>query len=57
MRFRVCSLSSSIYNCWMDNLRSSGALRWKVEDRQLGRPGSGLWQAGTSMVVALACVS
>jgi hypothetical protein len=56
MRFRVCSLSSSICNCWMDNLRSGGTPRWKVEDHQFGRSGSGLWQAGTSKVVAPACV-
>jgi hypothetical protein len=27
MRFRVCSLSSSISNCCMDNLRSDGVIR------------------------------
>jgi hypothetical protein len=43
MRFRICSLSSSIYNCWMDNLRPGGALRWKPEDHQLGRPESVMW--------------
>jgi hypothetical protein len=56
MRFRVCSLSSSICNCWMDNLRPGGALRCKVEDHRLGRSGSGLWQAGTSKVVAPTCL-
>jgi hypothetical protein len=39
MRCRVCSLFTSIGNCWMDNLRPGGALRWKVEDHQLGRSG------------------
>jgi hypothetical protein len=57
VRFRVCSLSRSIGNCWIDNLRSSGALKWKVEDRRLGRSGSVMWQAGTSKVAAPACVS
>jgi hypothetical protein len=56
MRFRVCSLSRSIGNYWMDNLRSGGALRWKVEDPQLGRSGSVMWQAGTSKIVSPACV-
>jgi hypothetical protein len=40
----------------MDNLRPHGALRWKVEYRQLGRLGSVMWQAGTSKVIALTCV-
>jgi hypothetical protein len=40
----------------MDNLRLGVALRWKVEDGQLGRSGSVKWQAGTSKVVAPACV-
>jgi hypothetical protein len=31
VRFRVYSLSRSFGNDWMDNLRSDGALRWKVE--------------------------
>jgi hypothetical protein len=35
-----------------DNLRPSGALRWKVEDHWLERMGSVLWQAGTSKGVA-----
>jgi hypothetical protein len=56
MRFRVCSLSRSIGNYWMDNLRSGGALRWKVEDPQLGRSGSVMWQAGTSKIVSPAYV-
>jgi hypothetical protein len=30
-RFRVYSLFSSVGNDWMDILKSSGALRWKVE--------------------------
>jgi hypothetical protein len=30
-RFRVCSLSRSFSNDWMDNLRLGDALRWKVE--------------------------
>jgi hypothetical protein len=51
-RFRVCSLFRSIGNCWMDNLRPSGALRWKVGDRRLGMSGSVIWQASTSKIVA-----
>jgi hypothetical protein len=27
VRFRVCSLSSSFGNCWMDNLRPGGTIR------------------------------
>jgi hypothetical protein len=52
----VCSLSRSFGNDWMDNLRPGGALRWKVEDRQLGRSGSVLWQVSTSKVVAHVCI-
>jgi hypothetical protein len=37
MRFRVCSLFGSVDNGWLINLRLGGALRWKAEDRQLGR--------------------
>jgi hypothetical protein len=40
----------------LDNLRSGGALRWKVKDRWLGRLESEMWKAGTSKVVAPACV-
>jgi hypothetical protein len=36
--------------------RPGGALRWKAEDRRLGRAGRVVWKAGTSKVVALACV-
>jgi hypothetical protein len=36
----------------MFNLRSGGTLRWKVEDHQLGRSVSVMWQAGTSKVIA-----
>jgi hypothetical protein len=56
MRFRVCSLSRSIGNCRMVNLRPGGILRCKVEDRQLGRPGSVMWQASTSKFVTPTCV-
>jgi hypothetical protein len=31
VRVRACSLSTSSYNCWMDNLRPGGAIRWKVK--------------------------
>jgi hypothetical protein len=34
------------------NLRLGRALRWKVEDRRLGRSGSVMWQASTSKTVA-----
>jgi hypothetical protein len=57
MRFRVCSLSRLIGNCWMVNLRPGGALRWKVEDHWLRRSGSVMWKVGTSKVVVLDCVS
>jgi hypothetical protein len=40
----------------LDILRLGGALRWKVEDRQLGRSERVMWQAGTFKVVAPACV-
>jgi hypothetical protein len=40
MRFRICSLFSSIYNYWMDNLRPGGALRFKVET--IGWKGRGM---------------
>jgi hypothetical protein len=56
VRFRVCSLSRSFGNCWMVNLRLDRALMWKVENHQLGRSVSVIWQAGSSKVVALACV-
>jgi hypothetical protein len=56
MRFRVCFLSSSIYNYSMDNLRPGRALRWKVKDHRLGKSGSVIWQAGTSKAIAPACV-
>jgi hypothetical protein len=56
VRFRVCSLSSSICNCWMDNLRLDGAFRWKAEDHRLKRAGSVMGQAGTFKVVAPACI-
>jgi hypothetical protein len=31
VRVRACSLSTSSYNCWMDNLRPDGAIMWKVK--------------------------
>jgi hypothetical protein len=40
----------------MDNLRPDEALRWKADDRRLGRSGSVMSQAGTSKVVAHVCV-
>jgi hypothetical protein len=40
----------------LDNLRLDGALRWKVEDRRLGRLGSVMWKADTSKVVAPAYI-
>jgi hypothetical protein len=55
-RFRACSPFNSDGNDLIDNLRSGGALSWKLEDRSLGRSGSVMWQAGTSKVVAPACV-
>jgi hypothetical protein len=41
----------------LDNLRPDGALRWKVEYHRLERLGSVMWKAGTSKVVAPACVT
>jgi hypothetical protein len=38
MRFRVCSLSSSFDNCWMDNLRSGGAIRG-ISEHSEGKDG------------------
>jgi hypothetical protein len=34
MKFRVCSFSSSICNCWMDNLRPVCPLgeKWRIID-------------------------
>jgi hypothetical protein len=37
-------------------MRPGGALRWKVEDRQLGRLESVMWKVNTSKVVAPAYV-
>jgi hypothetical protein len=56
-RFRVCSLLFLVGNCWMVNLRSGGAIRWKTEDRRLGRVGRVLWKADTSNVIDPAYVS
>jgi hypothetical protein len=39
MRFRACSLSSSIGKCCMDNLRKGGAIRGT--SGTLGREGRG----------------
>jgi hypothetical protein len=36
----------------MFDLRLEGVLRWKTEDRQLGRSESVMWKAGTSKVVS-----
>jgi hypothetical protein len=43
----------------LDNLRPGGVLRWKAEDRQLGKSRSEMWKAGTSKVVLPppACIS
>jgi hypothetical protein len=40
----------------MINLRPDGALRWKAEDRQLGRSVSVMWKASTSKFVTPVCV-
>jgi hypothetical protein len=40
MRFRVCSSLVQFVIVVKVNLRPGGALRWKVEDCQLGRSGS-----------------
>jgi hypothetical protein len=39
----------------LDNLRPSGTLKWKVDDRQLGRSGSVMRKVSTSKVVDPAC--
>jgi hypothetical protein len=57
MRFRVCSPFSSVVNGWSINLRPGGTLRWKVEDRRLGREGRVMWKFNTSKVVASAYVN
>jgi hypothetical protein len=57
MRFKFCSHFRSVGNYWMDNLRPDETLRWKVENRRLGRSGSVMWQAGTFKAVTLTCVS
>jgi hypothetical protein len=49
-------LFSSTGNSWVFNLRLGGTIRWKAEERWLGRSGSVLWQAVTSKIVVLACV-
>jgi hypothetical protein len=36
----------------LDNLRPGRALRWKAENRRLGRSGSVMWKVGTFKVVA-----
>jgi hypothetical protein len=41
----------------MVNLRPDEAIRWKAEDRRLGRFGSVMWKAGTSKVIALIYIS
>jgi hypothetical protein len=56
-RLRACSLFSLVGNGWMVNLRPGEALRWKAEDRQLGKAGRAMWQVGTSKVVAPVGVS
>jgi hypothetical protein len=38
------------------NWRLNGALRWKAEDRRLGRVGRVLWKSDKSKVVAPVCV-
>jgi hypothetical protein len=52
-RFRICSSLIQFVIVVKVNLRPGGALRWKVEDRRLGRSGSVMLQAGTSKVVVL----
>jgi hypothetical protein len=52
MRLGCLFLFSSVGNCWMFNLRSGGTLRWKAEDRQLGRSGIVMWKVDTSKILA-----
>jgi hypothetical protein len=54
----ICSLNlnfSLVGKTWL-NWRSGGALRWKGEDRQMERSGSGMWKVSTFKVVASYCV-
>jgi hypothetical protein len=50
----ICSLKLEPWNHWWNwfNWRPGGALRWKLDDHQLGRSGSVIWKVGTSKVVA-----
>jgi hypothetical protein len=38
------------------NWRLGGGLRWKGEDRRLGRSGSGVWKTGTFKAISPTCV-
>jgi hypothetical protein len=49
------SNSGLVDRFWI-NWRLDGALRWKGEDRQLGRSGSGVWKASIFKAVASTCV-
>jgi hypothetical protein len=49
------SNSSLVDRIWL-NLRLGGALRWKGEDRRLGRSVSDVWKADTFKIVAPICV-
>jgi hypothetical protein len=50
------SNSDLVDRFWI-NWRPGRALRWKGEDRLLGRSKSGVWEAGTFKVVAPDCVN
>jgi hypothetical protein len=54
----IGSLKLNFGICWWNlvNWRPDRTLRWKAEDRWLGRAGSVMWKAGTSKVVAPVCV-
>jgi hypothetical protein len=49
---RFFNLELEIFGGILLNWRPDEALRWKVENHQLGRAESVLWKAGTSKVVA-----
>jgi hypothetical protein len=43
VRFSVCSSLVQFGIVGLINVRPGGTLRWKVEDRRLGRSGSVIW--------------
>jgi hypothetical protein len=54
-RFRVCSISSLISNCWMDNLRPNGSLGRSVEHLE-GKDGESVVAISGFLCGSPACV-